>query len=92
MALDLLVKDPPSSTAGSRGSPCSRRAVWNRVHEYQATLSAPSQTSALDDVYAHVSPELDTTIAAFVTSTDDEHGTTRAPRVIDRNRWFGPTE
>ena len=45
-------------------------AVWDRVHEYEATLSAPSSTSALDDVYARMGPELDTTIAALSPSPE----------------------
>jgi hypothetical protein len=52
------------------GAHADQGAVWDRVREYAATLSAPSETAALDDVYEHMSPELDTTIAALSPSPE----------------------
>ncbi len=59
-----------SARAAGHGTHADQGAVWDRVQEYAATLHAPSATSALDDVYDVVGPELDATIAAFTPSPE----------------------
>jgi hypothetical protein len=59
-----------SSRAEGFGAHADQGAVWDRVHVYEESLGAPSATAALDDVYEHVGPELDVTIAALQPSPE----------------------